>query len=164
MSAPTQDKLVPIFTDGSCLGNPGPGGWAFVLRYGAAEREASGGAKRTTNNRMEVLAAVMALEALREACRVELMTDSRYLRDAVEKGWLVSWRKNGWKTAAKKPVKNRDLWERLGPQLARHSVRMHWVEGHAGHPENERVDTLARAAASSSPLPPDEGFEKKELS
>ncbi len=153
-------KTVRAYTDGSCLGNPGPGGWAALLSYGALARELAGGVNRTTNNRMEILAAVMALETLRETCRVELFTDSRYVRDAVEKGWLAAWRKNGWKTAAKKPVKNRDLWERLLPQLARHTVKMHWVEGHAGHPENERVDVLARTQACLPDLPPDEGYEE----
>ena len=152
-------KLVHIFTDGSCLGNPGPGGWAAILRFGAAEKVLSGGYERTTNNRMELMAALEALEALREPCRVALMTDSRYLCDAVEKKWLVSWRRNGWKTAGKKPVKNRDLWERLAPLLDRHDVRFHWLEGHAGHPQNERADTLAREAASGSSLPPDTGFD-----
>ncbi len=151
-------KTVRAHTDGSCLGNPGPGGWAAVLAYNGHEKELSGGAGRTTNNRMEVLAAIMALEALRERCRVELYTDSRYLRDAVEKGWLASWRKNGWKTADKKPVKNQDLWLRLGAQLERHDVSMRWVAGHAGHAGNERVDTLARTAASRPDLPPDKGF------
>lgn len=151
-------KKVTIHSDGSCLGNPGPGGWAALLRCGPHEKEFSGGFARTTNNRMEILAAIMALEALREACSVDLYTDSRYLRDAVAKGWLSSWQRNGWKTADKKPVKNRDLWERLNPLLARHQVRLHWVAGHAGHPENERVDTLARAAASQGGLPEDPGF------
>lgn len=151
-------KNVIIFTDGSCLGNPGPGGWGALLRFGDARRELSGGFSRTTNNRMEILAAINALEALHESCLVELYTDSQYLRHAVEKRWLAGWRANGWRTAAKKPVKNRDLWERLQIQLERHEVRFQWVRGHAGHPENERCDLLARTAAAGSDLPPDPGY------
>jgi ribonuclease HI len=150
-------KSVLVYTDGSCLGNPGPGGWAALLRYGRNERILSGGFARTTNNRMEVIAAIMALEALRESCSVDLYTDSRYLRDAVEKGWLAAWKKNGWQTAGKKPVKNRDLWERLGPLLVRHGVRLHWLAGHAGHAENETMDDLARREAAKTGLPPDPG-------
>lgn len=151
-------KLVHAFTDGSCLGNPGPGGWAAILKFGIAEKVLTGGYARTTNNRMEIMAALFALEALKEPCKIILFTDSRYLCDAVEKHWLTSWRKNGWKTAAKKPVKNRDLWERLVPLLGRHTVTFHWLEGHAGHPQNERADTLAREAASKPFLPADSGF------
>ncbi len=152
-------KLVHAFTDGSCLGNPGPGGWAAILRFGVAEKVLSGGYSRTTNNRMEIMAALQALEALREPCRVFLMTDSRYLCDAVEKNWLGSWQRNGWKNASKKPVKNRDLWERLLPLLGRHTVCFTWLEGHAGHPQNERADAIARDAAMGPSLPPDEGFD-----
>jgi ribonuclease HI len=151
-------KRVHVFTDGSCLGNPGPGGWAAIVTFGDAERVLSGGYARTTNNRMEIMAALAALEALKEPCEAVLFTDSRYLCDAVEKSWLGSWRKNGWKTASKKPVKNRDLWERLVPLLDRHAVTFRWLEGHAGHPRNERADALAREAASGSSLPPDGGF------
>ncbi|SBW05164.1 ribonuclease HI, degrades RNA of DNA-RNA hybrids [uncultured delta proteobacterium] len=151
-------KLVHAFTDGSCLGNPGPGGWAAILKFNVAEKVLTGGYARTTNNRMEIMAALFALEALKEPCKVVLFTDSRYLCDAVEKHWLRSWRKNGWKTAAKKPVKNRDLWERLSPLLERHAVTFHWLEGHAGHPQNERADALAREAASKPSLPADSGF------
>lgn len=151
-------KLVHAFTDGSCLGNPGPGGWAAILRFGVAEKVLSGGYARTTNNRMEIMAALEALETLKESCKVILFSDSRYLCDAVGKRWIASWQKNGWKTAAKKPVKNRDLWERLAPLLERHQVTFHWLEGHAGHPQNERADTLAKAAASGQDLPPDPGF------
>lgn len=154
----TSAKLIHAFTDGSCLGNPGPGGWAAIMRYGVTEKVLTGGYAYTTNNRMEIMAALCALEALKEPCRVILFTDSRYLCDAVEKRWLVSWCKNGWKTAAKKPVKNRDLWERMTPLLARHEVKFHWLEGHAGHPQNERADVLAKEAASRSSLPPDTGF------
>lgn len=152
-------KLIHAFTDGSCLGNPGPGGWAVILRFNHVEKVLVGGYARTTNNRMEVMAALFALSALKEPCRVDLFTDSRYLCDAVEKRWLASWRKNGWKTAAKKPVKNRDLWERLTPLLEKHAVSFHWLAGHAGHPLNERADVLAKEAASGASLPPDEGFE-----
>lgn len=150
---------VVIHTDGSCLGNPGPGGWAARLAYGAHVRLLSGGFQRTTNNRMEVFAAVMALEALSRSCRVDLYTDSRYLRDAVEKGWLRSWRKKGWKKADGKPALNKDLWMRLEAQLARHAVRMHWLAGHAGHAENEEVDRLARQCAAQKGLPQDEGYD-----
>lgn len=151
-------KLVHAFTDGSCLGNPGPGGWAAILRFGVAEKVLSGGYARTTNNRMEIMAALEALEALSEPCKVILFSDSRYLCDAIGKGWITSWRRNGWKTAAKKPVKNRDLWERMTPLLGRHDVTFHWLEGHAGHPQNERADILAKAAASGPDLPADLGF------
>ena len=159
MSGETK-KLVHAFTDGSCLGNPGRGGWAAILTFGSSEKELSGGYARTTNNRMEIMGALFALEALTEPCTVILFTDSRYLCDAVGKKWLASWLKNGWKTAAKKPVKNRDLWERLLPLLSHHTVSFRWLEGHAGHPQNERADTVARAAASQPDLPPDSGFEE----
>ncbi len=149
---------VIIHTDGSCLGNPGPGGWAARLAFGPHLRMLSGGFRRTTNNRMEVFAAVMALEALTRSCTVELFTDSRYLRDAVEKGWLASWRKRGWKKADGKPALNKDLWIRLEAQLARHVVRMHWLAGHAGHEENEEVDRLARESAGKAGLPEDQGY------
>ena len=151
-------KHVMAFTDGSCLGNPGRGGWAAILRYGGHELELCGGYALTTNNRMEILAAIAALEKLREPCEVDLFTDSQYLRHAVEKGWIAIWIKNGWKTASKKPVKNRDLWERLQVQLDRHKVRFSWVRGHAGHTENERCDTLARGYAERRDLPCDTGF------
>lgn len=153
---PSTDVIA--FTDGSCLGNPGPGGWAAILEYNGTRKELSGGFRLTTNNRMEILAAVEALAALTRPCTVELYTDSRYLRDAVEKNWLGNWKRNGWKTAAKKPVKNQDLWLRLMELLARHKVRLHWVAGHSGHPENERCDELARAEAQKPGLPPDQGF------
>ena len=151
-------KTVTAYTDGSCLGNPGPGGWAALLRYSGHSRELSGAFAMTTNNRMEILAAIMALEALREQCAVALYTDSTYLRDAVEKDWLGKWQKNGWKTAANKAVRNQDLWQRLARQLARHSIHFAWVAGHAGNVENERVDALARTAAGSLALQPDPGF------
>ncbi|GAB4374439.1 MAG: ribonuclease HI [Kiloniellaceae bacterium] len=139
---------VEIFTDGACSGNPGPGGWGAVLRYGAAEKELSGGEKATTNNRMEMMAAIAALEALKRPSAVDLHTDSTYLRDGITR-WIHGWKRNGWKTAAKKPVKNVDLWQRLEKALERHDVTWHWVKGHAGHPENERADALARAGVES---------------
>jgi ribonuclease HI len=136
---------VEIFTDGACSGNPGPGGWGAVLRYGEAEKELSGGEAATTNNRMELTAAIAALEALKRPCRVKLYTDSQYLRDGITKR-LPNWKARGWKTAAKEPVKNVDLWQRLEAAASQHAVEWHWVRGHAGHPENERADALARAA------------------
>ncbi|MBG0776663.1 MAG: ribonuclease HI [Desulfovibrionaceae bacterium] len=151
------DEAVIIYTDGSCLGNPGPGGWAAVLLSGDKRKELSAGYRRTTNNRMEVLAAIAALEELKRPCDVTLYTDSRYLRDAVEKKWLAGWVRNGWKTAAKKPVKNQDLWTRLMPLLKTHKVRFHWVEGHSGDVENERCDELARAEAARPGQPADPG-------
>lgn len=149
---------VEIFTDGSCLGNPGPGGWAAILRHPQKEMETSGGYALTTNNRMEILAVIKALELLKSACQVRLYTDSQYVANAIEKKWLINWQKNGWKTAGKKPVKNQDLWQELAPLLQTHQVRFHWLKGHAGHPENERCDELARAEASRRDLPQDPGF------
>ncbi len=134
-----------IFTDGACSGNPGPGGWGAILRYGSSEKELSGGEPETTNNRMEMLAAIHALEALTRPMTVALYTDSNYLRDGITK-WIHQWKANGWRTAAKKPVKNQDLWERLDTAMKRHRVEWHWVRGHDGHPENERADKLARDA------------------
>lgn len=136
-------KAVEIFTDGACSGNPGPGGWGALLRFGAHEKPLSGGEALTTNNRMELMGAISALEALKEPCAVDLHTDSEYLRNGVTK-WMHGWKRNGWRTADKKPVKNQDLWERLDEALKRHEIRWHWVKGHAGHPENERADELAR--------------------
>jgi ribonuclease HI len=133
---------VEIFTDGACRGNPGPGGWGALLRWGDQERTLHGGEAQTTNNRMELMAAIQALEALNRACRVELTTDSQYLRKGITE-WMADWKRRGWKTAGKKPVKNRDLWERLDALTARHDIHWHWVKGHAGHDENERVDALA---------------------
>jgi ribonuclease HI len=149
---------VTIHTDGSCLGNPGPGGWAARLAVNGHVKFLSGGFARTTNNRMEIFAAVMALAALTRPCSVDLFTDSRYVRDAVEKRWLANWQRKGWKKADGKPVLNRDLWEKLAPLLGTHKVRLHWVEGHAGHAENEAVDTLARKEAARPGLPVDSGF------
>jgi ribonuclease HI len=141
----SEKKRVDIFTDGACSGNPGPGGWGAILRYGSRERELFGAEANTTNNRMELTAAIMALEALKTPCDVVLYSDSRYLVDAVEKGWLSAWQARGWLRADKKPALNRDLWERLLLQMAVHSVRFVWVRGHNEHPENERCDRLATA-------------------
>ena len=136
-------KYVEIFTDGACSGNPGPGGWGVVLRYGSTERELSGGESDTTNNRMELTAAIKGLSALKEPCRVRLVTDSKYVCDGIKKGWAASWKKNGWRKADKKPALNSDLWEELLRLLDIHTVEIDWVKGHAGHPENERCDRLA---------------------
>ncbi len=137
---------VRIWTDGACSGNPGPGGWGAVLRCNGTEKELSGGEPGTTNNRMELMAAIRALEALKRPCRVELTTDSNYVRQGMTE-WLPRWQANGWKTAARKPVKNEDLWRRLNQASARHQVSWVWVRGHSGHPENERADRLATDAA-----------------
>ncbi|HEY1797662.1 MAG TPA: ribonuclease HI [Stellaceae bacterium] len=134
---------VEIFTDGACSGNPGPGGWGAILRYHGVERELSGGDPATTNNRMELMAAIVALETLKRPCPVELFTDSRYVLEGATK-WLPGWKARGWKTADKKPVKNVDLWQRLEQAIAPHRIDWHWVKGHAGHAENERADALAR--------------------
>src|SRR5262249_19037601 len=137
------DETVEIYTDGACSGNPGPGGWGALLRYGNQERTIMGGEASTTNNRMELMAAIAALEALTRPCTVAVYTDSGYLRGGIT-SWIENWKKNGWKTADKKPVKNADLWERLEKAAAPHSVAWHWVKGHSGHIENERADALAR--------------------
>jgi ribonuclease HI len=139
-------KRVEIHTDGACLGNPGPGGWAALLRYGAHEREIAGAEADTTNNRMELMAAISALESLTEACTIDLHTDSQYVRQGITL-WMANWLRRNWKTSGGDPVKNRDLWERLHAAAARHRVAWHWVKGHTGDPDNERVDALARAAA-----------------
>jgi ribonuclease HI len=136
-------QVVVVHTDGACSGNPGPGGWGAILRYGGHEKELKGGESLTTNNRMELTAAIMALEALTRPATVELHTDSQYLRDGISK-WIHGWKRNGWKTSEKKPVKNADLWQRLDLALERHQVSWHWVRGHAGHDDNERADELAR--------------------
>ena len=136
-------KKVEIFTDGACSGNPGPGGWGAVLRYGKVEKELCGGEKETTNNRMELTAAIMALKALKEPCSVTLTTDSKYLADGITKGWAESWKKNGWEKADKKPALNIDLWEEILELFSKHNVNIVWVKGHNGHPENERCDALA---------------------
>jgi ribonuclease HI len=134
---------VQIFTDGACSGNPGPGGWGAVLRFDGKEKELKGGEAVTTNNRMELMAAISALETLKRDCSVDMFTDSNYLKDGITK-WIHGWRRNGWRTAEKKPVKNAELWQRLDAALGRHQIRWHWVRGHAGHAENERADALAR--------------------
>jgi ribonuclease HI len=141
--------VIEIFTDGACSGNPGPGGWGAVMRAGEHEKELSGGETMTTNNRMEMTAAIMAMEALKRPSDVVLHTDSIYLRDGITK-WVKNWKKNGWMTADRKPVKNVDLWQRLETALERHKVEFRWVKGHAGHPENERADKLATGAIPRS--------------
>ncbi len=138
-----KEGAVTIYTDGGCKGNPGPGGWGAILIYKGREREIFGGEPLTTNNRMELMAAIAALEALTRPCRIELHTDSQYLRNGITE-WIGGWKANGWKTAAKKPVKNADLWQRLDTARQRHKVNWHWVRGHSGHPENERADRLAQ--------------------
>jgi ribonuclease HI len=138
---------VIIATDGACSGNPGPGGWGAILRHGEKERELSGAERNTTNNRMELMAAIQALSALKKPCRVTLSTDSEYVRLGITQ-WIHSWEARGWRTADKKPVKNADLWQALQAAEARHDVTWEWVKGHAGHPDNERADALARAAIS----------------
>jgi len=138
-----QQNHVEIFTDGACSGNPGPGGWGVLLRWRGEERELCGGEADTTNNRMELMAAIMALENLKRPVTVTLYTDSVYVKDGITK-WIDGWKARGWKTAAKKPVKNVDLWQRLDEALGPHRVDWQWVKGHAGHPENERADALAR--------------------
>ena len=139
-------KWVEIHTDGACLGNPGPGGWAALLRWSGHERELADGEVQTTNNRMELMATIVALETLREPCDVALTTDSQYVRQGITQ-WMANWQRRGWKTAGGEPVKNRDLWERLAGAAARHAVDWRWVKGHSGDPDNERVDALARAQA-----------------
>ena len=138
-------KHVELFTDGACSGKPGPGGWGAILRYQGVEKELSGGEANTTNNRMELSAAIEGLAALKESCHVTLTSDSKYLTDGVTKGWARSWKRNGWRKADKKLALNADLWDRLLTQLDRHDVKIVWVKGHAGHPENERCDALAVA-------------------
>jgi ribonuclease HI len=138
-------QRVIIHTDGACSGNPGPGGWGAILEFGGHEKELKGGEAHTTNNRMELMGAISALEALTRPCVVDLYTDSQYLRNGIMK-WIHGWKRNGWRTADKKPVKNVDLWQRLEAALERHDVTWHWVKGHAGHDLNERADELARAA------------------
>ncbi|HWM81217.1 MAG TPA: ribonuclease HI [Pseudolabrys sp.] len=147
----TQTKTagrVTIHTDGACSGNPGPGGWGAILEFGDHKKELNGGEPHTTNNRMELMGAIAALETLKKPCAVDLYTDSQYLRNGIT-SWIHGWKKNGWRTADKKPVKNVDLWQRLETALARHEVKWHWVKGHAGHDLNERADELARAAIAA---------------
>ena len=142
MSSPSGDRVVEIFTDGACSGNPGPGGWGALLRYGDREKELKGGERQTTNNRMELTAAIEALKALKRPARVRLATDSQYVKNGITQ-WLPGWKARGWRTAQKKPVKNQDLWEALDREMARHTVDWVWVKGHAGHTDNERADQLA---------------------
>lgn len=137
-------ERVQIWTDGACSGNPGPGGWGALLRMGKNERELKGGEKVTTNNKMELMAAIEALNALKRHCKVDLHTDSQYVKGGIT-NWIHNWKKNGWKTAARKPVKNVELWQALEEAISHHEVEWHWVKGHAGHPENEKADELARA-------------------
>ncbi len=136
--------VVELFTDGACSGNPGPGGWAALLRYRGREKELAGGEPDTTNNRMELMGVIAGLEALKRPSHVRLVTDSAYVKNGVNQ-WMPRWKANGWRTAGKKPVKNQDLWERLDRALGEHRIEWHWVKGHAGHDENERVDALARS-------------------
>lgn len=131
-----------VFTDGACRGNPGPGGWGAILRYDGQEKELYGGERETTNNRMELMAAIMALESLNRACQVRLTTDSEYVKKGISE-WMPAWKRRGWRTANKKPVKNKDLWLRLDAAVSQHDIEWHWVRGHSGHPENERADQLA---------------------
>lgn len=142
-------RSVTLITDGSCLGNPGPGGWAALLRYGEHSRELSGAAPETTNNRMEMTAVLEGLSALREPCRVTIEIDSEYVKKGITE-WMAGWKRRGWKTASKQPVKNQDLWRSLDEAVARHDVRWRWVQGHAGHADNNRCDELARAAAMTA--------------
>jgi ribonuclease HI len=135
-------ERVQLFTDGACKGNPGPGGWGALLRYNDTEKELFGGERETTNNRMELLAVICGLNALKRPCAVEVTTDSQYVKNGITQ-WIHNWKRNGWKTAAKKPVKNADLWRELDDAIARHDVSWHWVKGHSGHAENERADALA---------------------
>jgi len=139
------EEIVEIYTDGACSGNPGPGGWGALLRFRDVEKELSGGEPDTTNNRMEMMAAIQAIESLKRPVRARVHTDSVYLRDGITR-WLAKWKTNGWRTAARKPVRNIDLWQRLEAAVTDHEVEWVWVKGHAGHPENERADALARAA------------------
>lgn len=148
---PLRKKSVEIFTDGACSGNPGPGGWGALLRYQQVEKELSGFDPMTTNNRMEMAAVIEALRALKEPCDVVICTDSQYLRNGIT-SWIHKWKRNGWRTSGKEPVKNKDLWEALDEAAQSHSVEWKWVKGHAGHPENERCDALARQAIRDGAL------------
>lgn len=143
MTSEGTPKRVTLFTDGACSGNPGPGGWGVLMIYGETRKMLNGGEAKTTNNRMELTAAIQALESLTRPCSVDLYTDSQYVRQGITQ-WMHGWKRNGWKTVDKKPVKNADLWQRLDDVVKRHTVEFHWVKGHAGHPENEEVDQLAR--------------------
>ena len=150
-------KKVQLYTDGSCLGNPGPGGYGIVMCFNQHRKEISQGYQLTTNNRMELLATIVGLKQLTEPCHVALTTDSQYVKNGINQ-WIHNWKRNGWRTAAKKPVKNVDLWQQLDEVIQTHTVDWHWVKGHSGHPENERCDELARNAAESDALLPDDGY------
>ena len=152
------EPTVIIHTDGACLGNPGPGGYGVILDYNGKRKELSGGYALTTNNRMELLAVILGLEALNRPCRVTLYSDSRYVVDAVSKGWAVKWRQNGWMRNKREPAVNPDLWARLLDLLEQHAAEFCWVRGHAGNPDNERCDKLANSAARANNLPPDPGY------
>ena len=141
----SKNETIDLFTDGACRGNPGPGGWGVLMRWRDHEKELKGGERDTTNNRMEMMAAIKGLESVKRPARIRIYTDSTYVRDGITR-WIHDWKRRGWKTAAKKPVKNVDLWQRLEAALAPHEVNWHWVKGHDGHPENEQADALARAA------------------
>ena len=147
--AASDKPRVTIYTDGACAGNPGPGGWGAILISGKHRKELNGGEAASTNNRMELTAAISALEALKRPARVDIHTDSEYVQKGIS-GWINGWKRNGWRTSARQPVKNADLWQRLDAAQARHEVRWHWLRGHAGHPENERADELARAGIPRS--------------
>lgn len=151
---------IAIYTDGACSGNPGPGGCAAVLVQDGQRRELAQGYRRTTNNRMELSAVILALRTLTDRHQVDIHTDSRYVMAAFESSWILRWKANGWRTTARKPVLNIDLWKALDTELARHEARFHWVKGHSGHPENTRCDELAVAAAKGADLPDDAGFEQ----
>ncbi len=151
-------KEISLFTDGSCLNNPGKGGYAAILRYKEHEKELSAGYKLTTNNRMELMAVISGLSAIKEPCSVTIVTDSQYVKNGMT-SWLSGWKRNGWVSSKKQPVKNRDLWQKLDEQCQRHKISWHWVKGHAGHDENERCDVLAKNAANGCNLLEDIGFE-----
>lgn len=151
-------KTVELYTDGACSGNPGNGGYGAILRYKGKTKELSAGYHLTTNNRMEILAVIAGLEALLEPCRVEVYSDSKYVVDAIEKGWVYKWEAKGWMRTPKEPALNADLWERLLVLMEEHEVKFHWVKGHSGHPENERCDQLAVLAAAGENLSQDEGY------
>ncbi|MCH1920869.1 ribonuclease HI [Shewanella sp. A3A] len=154
----TELKHIEIFTDGSCLGNPGPGGYGAILKYKQHIKELAKGFSLTTNNRMELLAVIVALESLKEPCKVSVTSDSQYMRQGITQ-WIHNWKRKGWVTSNKTPVKNVDLWKRLDAACQQHKIEWHWVKGHAGHPENERCDELARTAAEQDAVRPDTGYQ-----
>lgn len=153
-------KRVSIYSDGSCIGNPGPGGYGVILDYQGRRKEISGGFRKTTNNRMEALAAIIGLQALKEPCSVKVHTDSKYVVDGISKGWAIKWRDNNWRRDRNKLASNWELWKMLLEQVARHDVEFIWIRGHSGHPENERCDDLAQSAARADPAAIDDGYEK----